>query len=515
MCPDCDGLGIRYTSTPTCSSPTRPLELLRRGDPARRPAARAWAGGGRHIFEGVAQDARHRPRRRPGRTLPGASTGDAGCCTARGDRHIVYEWKQRGGKVWKHGGKWEGIVPQLLAQFKKTAGRARGACSSKSTCGSCRCPDCHGQRLNPQARAVRVGGKTLVELGAMPIGEPGRVVRRPERATLEQTLDPRPADHRRRAAEGDPRPARLPAQRRPALPDPRPRRPDALRRRGPAHPPRRADRLRAGRRAVHPRRAVASACTRATTTGCCAACERLRDMGNTVLVVEHDEDTMRAADYLVDFGPGPGVRGGEVVAAGTSGRGARQPGQPHRPVPHRGEADRRSRRSGGARNGKALRIVGARHNNLKNIDGRDPARACSSASPASAARARVSLVNDILLEALLRQRPARRGRATEENGDDEVEPTRRGRTTASTGSSTSTRSSTSTSRRSAARRARTRRRTSRCSTRSATCSPRCPRRRSAATSRAGSASTSPAAAARRARATARTGWRWTSSPTSG
>src|SRR5205814_6560499 len=45
--------------------------------------------------------------------------------------------------------------------------------------------------------------------------------------------------------------------------------------------------------------------------------ERLRDMGNTVLVVEHDEDTMRAADYVVDFGPGPGVRGGQVVAAGT------------------------------------------------------------------------------------------------------------------------------------------------------------------------------------------------------
>src|SRR5207253_4377629 len=44
--------------------------------------------------------------------------------------------------------------------------------------------------------------------------------------------------------------------------------------------------------------------------------ERLRDMGNTVIVVEHDEETMRAADYLVDFGPGPGVRGGEVVVAG-------------------------------------------------------------------------------------------------------------------------------------------------------------------------------------------------------
>ena len=45
--------------------------------------------------------------------------------------------------------------------------------------------------------------------------------------------------------------------------------------------------------------------------------EQLRDMGNTVVVVEHDEETMRAADYLVDFGPGPGVRGGEVVAAGS------------------------------------------------------------------------------------------------------------------------------------------------------------------------------------------------------
>ena len=47
-----------------------------------------------------------------------------------------------------------------------------------------------------------------------------------------------------------------------------------------------------------------------------ATLERLRDIGNTVIVVEHDEETMRAADHLVDFGPGPGVKGGEVVAPG-------------------------------------------------------------------------------------------------------------------------------------------------------------------------------------------------------
>src|SRR6202041_1260265 len=53
--------------------------------------------------------------------------------------------------------------------------------------------------------------------------------------------------------------------------------------------------------------------------------ERLRDMGNTVIVVEHDEETMRAADYIVDFGPGPGVRGGEVVVAGTYAEVAANP----------------------------------------------------------------------------------------------------------------------------------------------------------------------------------------------
>ena len=47
---------------------------------------------------------------------------------------------------------------------------------------------------------------------------------------------------------------------------------------------------------------------------------QLRDQGNTVVVVEHDEDTIRAADHIIDFGPGPGVRGGRVVAAGTRRR---------------------------------------------------------------------------------------------------------------------------------------------------------------------------------------------------
>jgi excinuclease ABC subunit A len=94
---------------------------------------------------------------------------------------------------------------------------------------------------------------------------------------------------------------------------------------------------------------------------------RLRDIGNTVIVVEHDEDTMRAADYIIEMGPGPGVHGGHVVTAGTidhimacadSPTAQFLSGRRTIPIPTR-------RRSP---NGKSLRITGARENNLKDID---------------------------------------------------------------------------------------------------------------------------------------------------
>ena len=94
---------------------------------------------------------------------------------------------------------------------------------------------------------------------------------------------------------------------------------------------------------------------------------RLRDTGNTVIVVEHDEETMMASDYIVDIGPGAGIHGGQVVAAGTpeeimaneaSLTGAYLSGRSKIPVPT-------ERRSG---NGEKIRIIGASENNLKNID---------------------------------------------------------------------------------------------------------------------------------------------------
>ena len=102
-----------------------------------------------------------------------------------------------------------------------------------------------------------------------------------------------------------------------------------------------------------------------------ATLKNLRDLGNTVIVVEHDEDTMRSADYIVDVGPGAGVHGGEIVAAGTvkdickakrSITGDYLSGRKRIPVPE-------IRRAG---NGSCLTVKGARENNLRNIDVRIP-----------------------------------------------------------------------------------------------------------------------------------------------
>ena len=69
---------------------------------------------------------------------------------------------------------------------------------------------------------------------------------------------------------------------------------------------------------------------------------RLRRLGNTVIVVEHDRDTILAADHVIDMGPGAGVHGGDVVAEGTPAQILRQPGVAHRPLPLRRARDRRA-----------------------------------------------------------------------------------------------------------------------------------------------------------------------------
>ena len=129
-----------------------------------------------------------------------------------------------------------------------------------------------------------------------------------------------------------------------------------------------------------------------------ATLKRLRDCGNTLIVVEHDDDTMRAADYIVDIGPGAGVHGGEIVCAGTpdeiircpeSETGAYLSGRKKVPVPE-------TRRSG---SGEELVIYGAAVNNLKGIDVHFPLGKLICVTGVSGS-GKSSLVNEVLYKYL-------------------------------------------------------------------------------------------------------------------
>ena len=126
--------------------------------------------------------------------------------------------------------------------------------------------------------------------------------------------------------------------------------------------------------------------------------KHLRDLGNTLLVVEHDEDTMHAADYIIDIGPGAGIHGGEVIAAGTAQEVMDTPasitgqylsGQKKIPIPE-------TRREG---NGKTLTLRGASENNLHNLDVVFPLGTFTCVTGVSGS-GKSSLVNEILYKRL-------------------------------------------------------------------------------------------------------------------
>jgi len=310
----------------------------------------------------------------------------------RARQFLLYGHSQNGERGAAGRSRFEGIIPLLRTWYEESTSDTYREWymdfMSPVTCAACR-----GRRLKPESLAVRVSGTSIAEFTEMPVSRAlgsigavelnpreekiaGRIVREiGERLEFLQTVGLGYLSLDRSAATlsgGEGQRIRLATQ-------------IGSRLRGVLYV---LDEPSIG---LHYRDNGRLLCT----------LERLRDLGNTVVVVEHDEETIRRADYVVDLGPGAGRQGGYLVACGTPGEIAGNPasltgqylaGRQSIPIP----AKRREA------NGKMLTVLGAREHNLKNVDVSFPLGVLIVVTGVSGS-GKSTLVNDILYRALARR----------------------------------------------------------------------------------------------------------------
>lgn len=289
-------------------------------------------------------------------------------------------------------GRFEGIATNLLRRYAERINDADYRDKMEEYLVTQTCPDCAGTRLRPESRVVTVNGETIVAISRLPLSDLGEWLERlPAVLSADAMLIAKPilVDLRERIARLVEVGAGYLSMDRssPTLSA------------GEAQRLRLASLLGSGLSGVlyvfdeptiglHPR----------DTHRLIGVLRRLRDLGNTVLVIEHDLEMIAAADYVVDFGPGAGKHGGEVVAAGTPAEVAKQTGsltgdflsgRAVVPVPER------RRLANGEAPGEAITIHGARHNNLQSITVRLPLRLLVAVTGVSGS-GKSSLVFDIL-----------------------------------------------------------------------------------------------------------------------
>ena len=302
MCLKCEGLGVVVDFEPELLVPDPRKSFLKLAiEPMKlRGRLGRWR---RHIYRGVARHVGF-DLKTPWADLP--EKGKRALLYGLGDTHVTFEWRSAGG-VYRHGGTFEGVLAELREKYRRVnSGPVRTF--YEKFMRKTRCCDCGGARLNAQALAVRIGGRNINEVSAMSILDARKFfddltlsgvealiaedvlkeIRGRLRVLYDVGLEYLSLDRAAPTLAG-----------------------------GESQRIRLAGQIGAGLVGVlyildepsiglHPRdnqRLLDSLC-------------RLRDQGNTVIIVEHDEQTMRVADEIVDFGPGPGVRGGKVVVHG-------------------------------------------------------------------------------------------------------------------------------------------------------------------------------------------------------
>ncbi len=345
MCLDCNGLGERFEFPMDRLIPDESLSLWDGAIELLGPVKEIgkWR---RHIYDGVAETLEFDLQLPKGSLLktPWNELTDEvkrAMLYGTGSRHIVFRWRHSGG-IWKHGGTFNGTIPELLSNYSKTRNPARRKQLEKFM-EFAGCSTCGGTRLNAQARCVTVQSKSFLQVSgkALAAGVPHeqstpRHSTTPVASAIPLAIHEVCALSIQEAAqffeelELNPTEQLIATE---VLKEIRGRLGFLLRcgldyltldRAAPTLSGGETQRIRLAGQigcglvgvvyildepsiGLHPRdneMLLDSLC-------------ELRDQGNTVIVVEHDEETMRAADHLVDFGPGPGVRGGRVVAEGS------------------------------------------------------------------------------------------------------------------------------------------------------------------------------------------------------
>ena len=371
MCYECDGLGEMFSFDPELLIPDHALSFKK----GAIELVGRWKDLGRWrrcIYQGVADTMERVWELEPGVLLETpwnelAEEHQQMWLWGTGDRHITFTW--RGGETpMKYGGHFEGVIPDLLSKYLNSGSRPQ-LNKLEQYMNTIHCPDCDGERVNAQARAVRLTSGhekfatrpslTLPEVAHLAISD---AVLFFSDIVLDETRSVIAVEALKEIR------GRLGFLMNVGLDYLTLFRTAPTLSGGESQRIRLADQIGSGLVGVlyilddpsivlHPR----------DNDMLLETLARLRDMGNTVVVVEHDEDTMRAADHVIDFGPGPGVRGGELVVAGSpadverekrSVTGQYLSGKEKIAIP-----DRR-RPVGDA----MLRIVGAAHNNLKSVD---------------------------------------------------------------------------------------------------------------------------------------------------
>ena len=379
-CPRCDGLG-----TTEFFDPARVVlhpELSLAGG-----AVRGWDRRNPHYFQMIQSLGKHYDFdvETPWQDLPRAV--HEAVLHGSGEEEIVFRDLGQGGRSVARKRRFEGIVPNLERRYRETDSIAvreelRKYISVRA------CPDCGGARLNRSARSVSVGERTLPEISALSVraalefadtlslpGWRGEIaariikeIRERLRFLVDVGLDYLTLERTADTLSG-----------------------------GEAQRIRLASQIGAGLVGVmYVLDEPSIGLHQRDNARLLATLKRLRDLGNTVIVVEHDEDAIRSADFIVDMGPGAGVHGGEVVAAGTladvlatprSLTGQYLSGARRIEVPEQRRSAARER---------WLQLDGARGNNLREVTLRVPVGLFTCVTGVSGS-GKSTLINDTLL----------------------------------------------------------------------------------------------------------------------